>query len=68
VVSAVVGQPVSDEELDRQLARLTQEETDTFMMLLAKLQGRWVEPPVIEDQGVSVEATAGTVLPNGAGD
>jgi len=45
VASPIVGQPISDEELDRQLARLTEEEMDTFMRLTAKLQGRWVEPP-----------------------
>jgi hypothetical protein len=27
-------------------------------MLLAKSQGHWVEPPAIEDQGVTVETTA----------
>ena len=35
-------------------------------MLLAKAQGRWVEPPAIDDHGVTVETTATTVQPNGA--
>jgi hypothetical protein len=65
VAAAVTGQAVSDEELDIWLARLTQSETETFMMLLAKAQGRWVEPPAIEDAS-SVETTATTVQPNGA--
>jgi hypothetical protein len=56
---AVTGQVISDEELDIQLARLTEEKKDTFMMLVAKMQGRWVEPPVI-DEG-SVETTAASV-------
>jgi hypothetical protein len=64
---AVTGQAISDEELDIWLGRLTPQERETFMILLAKAQGRWVEPPTIEDQGVSVETTAVTVLPNGAG-
>jgi hypothetical protein len=55
-VSAIIGQPISDEELDRQLARLTEEEQETFMMLLQKLQGRWVEPPP-----ASIETTASPV-------
>jgi hypothetical protein len=42
----------------RQLARLTPEEQAEFMRLTAKMQGRWVEPPAIEDQGVTVETTA----------
>ena len=65
VAAAVVGQAISDEELDIQLARLTPEEIDTFMMLTRKMQGRWVEPPAI-DEG-SVETTATTVQSNGAG-
>jgi hypothetical protein len=66
VVATVTGQAVSDEELDIWLGRLTPQEREKFMMLLAKAQGRWVEPPTIEDKGVSVETTAVTVLPNGA--
>jgi hypothetical protein len=54
----VTGQAVSDEEIDVWLGRLTPQERETFMMLLAKAQGRWVEQPNIEDQGVSVETTA----------
>jgi hypothetical protein len=59
VLSAAVGQSVSDQELDVQLARLTPEEQDTFMMLLQKLQGRWVQPPAIEEG--SIETTAAPV-------
>jgi hypothetical protein len=51
-VAHFTGQPISDEELDAGLARLTEEEREQFMMLLAKLEGRWVEPPP------SVETTA----------
>jgi hypothetical protein len=64
VAAAVVGQAISDEELDQQLARLTPEEQDLFMTLLQKLQGRWVAPPAIEEG--SVETTATTVPSNGA--
>lgn len=62
MVGTIGVQTLTPEELDIQLARLTAEEQDLFMMLLAKMQGRWVEqpPPVIEDQG-SVETTATTV-------
>ena len=66
VAAAVVGQAISDEELDIQLARLTPQERETFMMLMQKLQGRWVEPPAIEDAS-SVETTATAVQSNGAG-
>jgi hypothetical protein len=41
---AAFGQAISDEELERQWNRLTPEEQDKFMILLAKPQGRWVEP------------------------
>ena len=58
VVGSISGnQAMTPEELDVQLARLTSDEQDTFMMLLAKMQGRWVDPPAIDDQG-SVETTA----------
>jgi hypothetical protein len=60
VVPAVVGRLISDEDLDRQLARLTPDEQDALMILAAKMQGRWVEPP-------SIETTATTVAPNGDG-
>jgi hypothetical protein len=65
VLAAVTGQAISDEELDIWLGRLTPQERETFMMLLAKAQGRWVEPPAIEEG--SVETTATTVQSNGAG-
>jgi hypothetical protein len=64
IAPMVVGQAISDEELDIQLARLTSEERETFMMLCQKMEGRWVEPPAIEDAS-SVETTATTVQPNG---
>ena len=63
VVSQFSNQPMSDEELDRGLARLTEQERETFMMLLQKLQGRWVEPPPppsIETTALPV-ATAGEI-------
>jgi hypothetical protein len=53
VVAHFTGQPMSDEQLDEGLARLTEQEREQFMMLLAKLEGRWVEPPP-----PSVETTA----------
>jgi len=52
---ATFAQPVSDEELERQWDRLTSDEQDAFMILLQKLQGRWVEPRAIETTVVSVE-------------
>jgi hypothetical protein len=64
VAAAVTGQAVSDEELDIWLARLTQSETETFMMLLAKAQGRWVEPPAIEEGSVETTATPVTQSSN----
>jgi hypothetical protein len=36
------------------------------MMLIAKMDGRWVEPPVVVEES-SVETTATTVQSNGAG-
>jgi 2-oxo-4-hydroxy-4-carboxy--5-ureidoimidazoline (OHCU) decarboxylase len=66
VIAAVTGRALSDEELDAGLARLTSEEQETFMMLLQKFQGRWGEPPAIDDQGVTVETTATNVQPNRA--
>jgi hypothetical protein len=64
MVPPILGQSISDEELDIRLARLTREETDTFMMLVQKMDGRWTEPPAIEEG--SVETTATTVPSNGA--
>ena len=49
------AQPMSDEEADRQWARLTPEEQEQFMMLLQKMQGRWIEPRPTETIEVSVE-------------
>jgi hypothetical protein len=54
----VTGLTISEEELDIRLARLTPDERTEFMRLTAKMEGRWVEPPMIEDQGVTVETTA----------
>jgi hypothetical protein len=65
VAAAVVGQAISDEELDVRMARLTPEEQDLFMKLVAKMEGRWVEPVLVEEG--SVETTATTVQSNGAG-
>jgi hypothetical protein len=61
----VVNQPISEEEMDIQLARLTEAEKDTLMMLVAKMQGRWVEPPSLEEG--SIETTATTMRSNGVG-
>ena len=57
VLTRVTGQPISDEQLDEGLARLTEQEREQFMMLLAKLEGRWVEPP----PPPSIETTASPV-------
>jgi hypothetical protein len=66
LVSHVTGQSISDEELDIQLARLTEEEKEQFMRLLAKLQGRWVEPPV---ESIETTAVPQIELPkNGSGE
>ncbi len=67
ILSTVMGQEVSDEVLDEQLARLTAAERQTFMMLVAKMQGRFVEPPAIQDQGTTVETTASAVKDEGDG-
>jgi hypothetical protein len=66
IMAAVTGQAISDEELYIQLARLTPQERETFMMLCQKMEGRWVEPPAIEDAS-SVETTATTVQSKGVG-
>jgi hypothetical protein len=55
-VSAPVGQPVSDEELDRQLARLSHAEQDEFMRLRRKMEGRGVD--LGPEYGYEVEARA----------
>ena len=60
VMSVAMGRTVSDEELARQWDRLTLEEQDQFLRLLAKLQGRWVEP-----QPSSIETTATPVAEGG---
>jgi hypothetical protein len=55
-VSTFVGQAMTDEELDRQLERLTGEEQDVFMTLIQKLQGRWLALlPSIETTAAPVE-------------
>jgi len=54
MVARATNQLMSDEELDAGLARLTEEEKDEFMRLLAKIRGYYVEPP-------SVETTASVV-------
>jgi transcriptional regulator len=60
VHSSIVGARTSDAELDIKLARLTPDEQDQFMVLVRKLEGRYVEPPAIEDD--SSVATTGTSL------
>jgi hypothetical protein len=68
IVGAVVGQEISEEELEIRMARLTPVEQDLFMKLVAKLEGRWLEPIVIEDETDSVETAATTMVPsNGTG-
>jgi hypothetical protein len=64
MVTPIVGQTISDEELDIQLARLTEEEKDTFMMLVQKMQGRWVEPVAIEEGSIETTATPVTQSSN----
>jgi len=41
-----MAQPITDEEAAIRWARLTPEEQDTWMRLRAKMEGRWVDPPV----------------------
>jgi hypothetical protein len=53
ILASVGGHTVDYEQLGEQWDRLTAEEQDQFMRLLAKLQGRWVEP-----QLSSIETTA----------
>jgi hypothetical protein len=60
-VAEMIGQPISDEEMDIRLARLTYDEQQLFLKLCAKLEGRWVEAPAIEEG--SVETTATTIEP-----
>ena len=48
IMGALTGQSMTPEELDLQLARLKSAGQDTFLMLAAKMQGRWVEPPALE--------------------
>jgi hypothetical protein len=55
VAAGLTGSPIDKEEMDIRLARLAQREWDTFMMVIAKMDGRWVEAPAIEGQGVTVE-------------
>jgi hypothetical protein len=66
VVAHVTGQSIDDEELDIQLARLTEDERTEFMRLIAKMQGRWVEPPV---ESIETTAVPQIELPkNGSGE
>jgi hypothetical protein len=60
VLASVVGRTLDYEKLGEQWDRLTQEEQDHLMRLLAKLQGRWVEP-----QPSSIETTAMPVTKKG---
>jgi len=66
IVSAVVGQEVDEEEFKIRMARLMPAEKDLFMKLIAKLEGRWLEPIAIDDPG-TIETTATTAQSNGAG-
>ena len=49
VAAGLMGPAIDKEEIDIRLARLTPAERDTFMMLIAKMDGRFVEPPAIEE-------------------
>jgi transposase len=60
VLASMVGGTLDYEKLGEQWDRLTQEEQDHLMRLLAKLQGRWVEP-----QPSSIETTAMPVTKKG---
>jgi hypothetical protein len=63
-----VGPPsLTDEEIEIRWGRLTEEEQRTYLRLEAKLDGRWVDPPTLADQDVSLETIVGTVRPNGTG-
>ena len=62
--SSIVGERTSDEELDIMLARLTPEEQDQFMILVRKMESRYVEPPAIEDDIGSIVTTATAVAPS----
>jgi hypothetical protein len=67
VESFTVGPPsLSDEEIEIRMSRLTEEEQGLYLKLITKMDGRWVEPPRIEDKGVSVETTAVMVRVGGA--
>jgi FixJ family two-component response regulator len=68
VIGALIRQPITDEEMDIQLGRLTQKERDTLMTIVAKMQNRWTAPPGIEDQGETVETTATNVESKGGGE
>lgn len=57
-----VGAPsLTDEEIEIRMGRLTEDEQQLYLQLIAKMDGRWVEPHAIEDQGTTVETTATTV-------
>jgi DNA-binding CsgD family transcriptional regulator len=57
-----VGPPsLTDEEIAIRWTRLTEEEQQTYLRLVAKMDGRWVDPMPIEDQGETVETTATNV-------
>jgi hypothetical protein len=62
--SSIVGERTSDEELDIMLARLTPDEQDQFMILVRKMESRYVEPPAIEDDIGSIVTTAIAVAPS----
>jgi len=60
VLASVAGGTLDYEKLGEQWDRLTPEEQDHLMRLLAKCQGRWVEP-----QQSSIETTATPVSKKG---
>ena len=59
VCNRFCGRGPSAEEIDIRLARLTPPaEQNAFMKLVAKMEGRWVEPVAIEDGSIETTATA----------
>jgi hypothetical protein len=50
----VVGPPtLTDEEIAIRMGRLTEEEQQIYLRLVAKMDGRCVDPPTLEDQALA---------------
>ena len=68
IASQVISRPISDAEMDEQLARLTQEEQDEFMRLCRKMAGRGLEAePSIETTASPIAATGEIEVAKGNG-